>query len=288
MAEWEWCGFQVYANNIFKYIREVVMVENNEGRALSRRDIIIGGGMAAAGAAIASLGVLGGAKDAAAYDYASKYRYKKLDLQEVGQATYENYFKRWCTSSVVAGLVIPLQKEVGEEWKDFPVDAYRWGHGGLAGWGALCGTMPGAGVVIGLVTKDTDTAEAMVNDLAFYYSYTELPSFKPANPLKAEIHHMTMSGTPICHISIGKWMKAEGGVAFLDDARAERCARVSANVAMEAARMLNDWAANGKYVPKHMPLYNVIANGITSQNNCTDCHGHDVPALTSPYSSLEK
>lgn len=264
-------------------------VESEKGNGLSRRDILVSGGMAAAGAALASIGVLGSAKNARAYASPSIYKYKKLDPRAVGQVAYENYAKRWCTSSVIAGFVEALKKdnEVGADWKDFPIDAYRWAHGGMAGWGALCGTMPGAGVIIGLVTKDTDTAESMVNDLAFYYSYTELPSFTPdKGSSKTEIHHMTVAGTPICHISIGKFMRAEG-VAFLSPERAERCARLAANVAMEATGMLNDWA-DGKYVPKHKPLYNVLANGITSQNNCQDCHGHDVPSAMQDYPSLDK
>ena len=253
---------------------------------ISRRNLIINGvKVAAAGVAVLSLGGLNASKTANAYEFVSDYKYSKLDPKEVGQLTYENYFQRWCTSSVVAGLVGNLQKKVGGAWKDFPIDAYRWGHGGLAGWGALCGTMPGAGIVIGLVTKDTDTAEAMVNDLAFYYSYTELPSFTPAKVLKADIKHMTLAGTPVCHISVGKWMSAES-VSFLTDARAERCARVSANVAMEAVKMLNAWA-DGHYKPQHKPLYNVAANGITSQNNCRDCHGHDIPSRET-YETLDK
>ncbi len=258
----------------------------NTKEGLSRRDLIVTGGKLAAGATLLSLGALGGVKTADAYEFASTFKYAKLDPREVGQITYENYFKRWCTSSVVAGLVEPLQKKVAGDWSNFPIDAYRWGHGGLAGWGALCGTMPGAGVVIGLVTKDTDIAEAMVNDLAFYYSYTELPDFTPAKVLKADIKHMTMAGTPVCHISVGKWMNAEG-VSFLSNQRAERCARLSANVAMEAATMLNAWA-DGNYKPKHKPLYNVLANGITSQNNCTDCHGKNPPSPRATYESLEK
>ncbi len=261
-----------------------MIIDKKEG--LSRRDLLINGGKAAAGAAILSLGALRNVKTADAYEFSSAYRYKKLDPHEVGQITYENYFKRWCTSSVLAGLVESLRKNVGGEWKDFPIDAYRWGHGGLAGWGALCGTMPGAGVIIGLVTKDTDTAEAMVNDLAFYYSYTELPTFTPSKVLKSDIKHMTMAGTPICHISVGRWMRAEGA-AFLTNQRAERCARLSANIAMEAAGMLNAWA-DSSYKPKHKPLYNVAANGITSQNNCTDCHGQNPPSPRETYETLEK
>ncbi len=259
--------------------------EKNEG--LSRRNLIVNGGKAVAlGAAALSLGALNIAKTADAYEYASDYKYAKLDPQEVGQLTYENYPKMWCTSSVIAGLVGHLQKKAGGAWKDFPINAYRWGHGGLAGWGALCGTMPGAGVVIGLVTKDTDTAEAMVNDLAFYYSYTELPSFTPSRVMNAEIKHMTLAGTPICHISVGRWMRAEG-VGFLTNARVERCARLSANVAMKAVEMLNAWA-DGKYKPAHRLLYNVVENGITSQNNCMDCHGHDVPSPNERYDTLKK
>ncbi|MDH4230995.1 MAG: C-GCAxxG-C-C family protein [Nitrospirota bacterium] len=256
-----------------------------EEKKLSRRDLIINGGKVAAGAAILSLGAVNAAKTAEAYEFTSEYKYVKLDPKEVGQTTYENYFTKWCTSSVIAGLVESLKKHAGGAWKDFPIDAYRWGHGGLAGWGTLCGTMPGAGVVIGLVTKNTDTAEAMVNDLAFYYSYNELPNFTPSGS-KTAMKHMTMSGTPVCHISVGKWMKAEN-VAFLSNERAERCARLSANIAMEAVHMLNAWA-DGKYTPKHKPLYNVLANGITSQNNCTDCHGQMTPSPNTTYGTLEK
>lgn len=259
------------------------ILDKKEG--LSRRDMLINGGKLA-GAAIASFAVLNAATSSHAYEVTTTFKYAKLDPKEVGQITYENYFKRWCASAVIAGLVEPLKKKAGGPWNDFPIDAYRWAHGGFAGWGALCGTMPGAGVVIGLVTKDTDVAEAMTNDLAFYYSYTELPTFTPAKVLKTNMKHMTMAGTPVCHISVGKWMRAEGA-GFLTDGRAERCARLAANVAMETAAMLNAWS-DGSYRPKHKPLYNVIANGITSQNNCTDCHGQNPPSPRETYESLEK
>ncbi len=255
---------------------------------LTRRDVIIGAGKVVAGAALlSSIGVISGAKNAEAYSYATDFKYKKLNPHEVGQIAYENYFKRWCASSVIAGLVTPLKKKVGGAWKGFPIDAYRAFHGGLAGWGTLCGCLSGAAIVIGLSTRDTDTAESMINDLAFYYSYTELPSFTPAKILKAQIHNMTVAGTPVCHVSVGKWMRLEG-VAFLSKERAERCARLSANIVMESARMLNEYAANGKYRAKHKLLYNVLSNGITSQNNCADCHGQNPPSPNKTYNTLKK
>lgn len=262
------------------------MEEKNEVEVgVSRRNFLSGTGKLVAGAAIASSVLASQVDKAGAYAFKNGFKYTKLDPKEVGRITYENYFKRWCASSVVAGFVEQLQKKVGGDWNNFPIDAMRWAHGGLAGWGALCGTLSGAGTIIGLCTSDTDVAEEMVNDLAFIYSYQEMPAYAPAKPIKASIKNMTMSSTPICHISVGRWMKAEGA-AFLSNERAERCARVAADIAMAACQMLNDHA-DGKYKAKHKPLFNVAANGITSQNNCMDCHGQNVPAADT-YATLEK
>lgn len=259
------------------------MQEKNE--SVSRRSFLAGSGKVLAGAAIASTMIGAQVKNAEAYAYKGGYDYVKLDPQEVAQITYENYFQRWCASSVIAGFAEQLKTKAGGQWKEFPIDAMRWAHGGMAGWGALCGTLTGAGVIVGLVTNETDVAEAMANDLAFYYSDTEMPSFQPKKILKAEINDMTIAGTPVCHISVGRWMRASGD-GFLSDERAERCARLAADVAKETARMLNAWK-DGNFVAKHKPLYNVLANGITSQNNCMDCHGQKVPGAEH-YNTLEK
>lgn len=251
----------------------------------SRRSFLAGSGKVLAGAALATTVLGSQVNNAEAYAYKGGYDYVKLDPKEVGQLTYENYFKRWCASSVIAGFAEQLKTKAGGKWKDFPIDAMRWAHGGMAGWGALCGTLTGAGLIVGLVTDETDVAEAMANDLAFYYSDVELPSFTPKKIIKAEISDMTIAGTPVCHISVGRWMKASGD-AFLTDERAERCARLAANVAQETAHMLNAWK-DGTYVARHKPLFNVVANGITSQNNCMDCHGQNVPGAER-YPTLDK
>lgn len=259
--------------------------ENKAEVGESRRKFLSGAGKLIAGTAFASSVMAGQAEKAEAYPYKSGFVYTKLDPEEVARITYENYFKRWCASSVVAGFSELLQEKVGGDWNSFPIDAMRWAHGGLAGWGALCGSLTGAGMIIGLCIKDTDIAEEMVNDLTFYYSYMELPSYEPQKPLKSEIRNMTIAGTPVCHISVGRWMRAEGS-SFLDARRAERCARLAANIAMEACQMLNDFA-DGKFKAKHKLLFNIAANGITSQNNCIDCHGRNIPD-SDIYSTLEK
>jgi hypothetical protein len=254
-------------------------------QGVSRRSFLTTSGKVLAGAAIASTVLAGKSQKAEAYALDTGYGYALLDPQKVGQIAYENYAKRWCASSVIAGLVTELAAKSGGAWKTYPIDAMRWAHGGFAGWGALCGTLTGAGCVIGLVVPDTDIAEAMTNDLAFYYSYTDMPSFTPPKNLIADIKSMTIANTPVCHISVGRWMSQEG-VEFLSSERAERCARVAANIAMETVNMLNEWKKEGKYTPKHKPLFNVLTNGITSQNNCKDCHGNNIPAPAATYPTI--
>lgn len=255
-------------------------------QGVSRRSFLTTSGKVLAGAALASSVLAGNAKKSQAYPIETGYDYTPLDPQRVGQTAYENYAQRWCASSVIAGLVSELAAKVGGPWKTYPIDAMRWAHGGFAGWGALCGTLTGAGTVIGLVVPDTDIAEAMTNDLAFFYSYTDMPAFTPPKNLLADINHKTISSTPVCHISVGKWMNEEG-VEFLSGERAERCARVAADIAAETVNMLNAWKKDGKYTPKHQPLFNVLTNGITSQNNCRDCHGDRVPSPERVYPTIK-
>jgi hypothetical protein len=258
------------------------MFEIGQGCEVSRRGFLGKSGLvvAAVGVAAASSGVLGLASRAEAKDTGyGKWPYKKLNPDEVAKIAYENYFDLWCASTVLGGLFTPLKQSVGGPYKSFPIESIRWAHGGLAGWGTVCGTLVGSGTAIGLITGDIDTAEAMTNDLMFYYAETVLPVYTPAKAMKAEIKHKTKADSPVCHISVGKWMQAEGA-AFLTAERAERCARVSASIAMKTAEMLNAWAdSGGKYTPVHKPLANVLNNGITSQNNCTDCHGVSVPPV---------
>lgn len=228
-------------------------------KSVSKRSFQVPSGKVLAGEALASTIMGAQVKIAEAYTYSTGYEYVKLDPKEVGQITYENYFKRWCASSVIAGFAEQLKIKAGGQWKEFPIDAMRWAHVGMAGWGSLCGTLTGAGIIVGLVTDEIDVAEAMANDLAFYYSETKMPNFQPKNFIKAEIHDKTIAGTPICRISVGRWMSVSGA-GFLTDERTERCARMAADVAMETAHMLNAWK-DGNFVARHHPLKNV-ANGL--------------------------
>lgn len=257
----------------------------DQKKEVSRREVLIGAGAAAAGAAVMSTGVAGLVSNAKASG--SAYPYKKLDVAKVGQIAHETYFTKFCAETVLTGLFKPLAETVGEPYASFPLNSVFWAHGGLMGWGTACGTLIGAGTAIGLITANDKTkvttpngrkavavGDAIINDVIAFYANESLPQYKPAHA-KANIKNKSVSDTPICHISVGKWMDKEG-VKFFGIERKERCARLSADIAMYTAQLLNEWAA-GTYKPRNEPLANAIDNQITSQGNCTECHGDDVP-----------
>jgi hypothetical protein len=242
----------------------------DEKKEISRRDVLIGAGKVAAGAAIVSVGASGlitpGKINAAQFPWG----YKKLDLQEVGHIAYNAWYGKYCCQAVAEGLLVPLQKSIGEPYASLPMAAFKWGHGGAVGWGTLCGTMTGAGIATGFIAGTE--GEKILNDVIAWYANTELPIYKPHNP-KGSFKNTNTAESPLCHISVGKWMKKEG-VKFFSPERKERCARISADVAMLTAKLLNDWA-DGKYKPSQGS--NVKDHGITTQENCMECHGDNVP-----------
>ena len=242
----------------------------DDKKQISRRDALIGVGKVAAGAAIISAGATSLIKAAPARAAQFPWGYKKLDVQQVGDIAYETWYKSFCCQAVVTGVLQPLQKSIGEPYASLPLDAFKWGHGGAVGWGTLCGSLTGAGIATGFIAGPE--GEKILNDVIAFYAGTALPIYRPHHA-KANFKSVNQSDSPLCHISVGKWMAKEG-VKFFSPERKERCACISADVAMKTASLLNDWA-DGKYKPAHGS--NVKDHGITTQLNCTECHGDNVP-----------
>ena len=260
----------------------------DEKKEVSRREVLIGAGAMAAGAAVMTAGITTFVDKAKASGGAD-YKYKKLDLAEVGAEAHKTYFTKFCAETTLGAIFKPLAASVGEPYASYPLGSVFWAHGGLMGWGTACGTLIGAGTAVGLITSGDKTkvttaggrapvpvGEAIINDVIAFYANESLPQYKPAKgQAKAHIKNQSVSDTPICHISVGKWMDKED-VKFFGIERKERCARLAADIAVYTAKLLNEWA-DGTYKPRNEPLANALDNQITSQGNCGDCHGDDVP-----------
>ncbi|MCB2180897.1 MAG: C-GCAxxG-C-C family protein [Desulfobulbaceae bacterium] len=238
---------------------------------VSRRNLITGTGKAVVGAAIISAG--GGLiskADATVTPEQTPWGYTKLDPKKTADLAYENWYKNYCCYAVSAAILDQLREKIGGPYDHLPAEAFIWGHGGAVGWGTLCGTLTGAGIVTSFAAGKK--GEEILNDVIAWYGETELPIYKPAKP-KAVFKHTNVSDSPLCHISVGKWMKKEG-VALKSPERKDRCARVAADVAFHTVTLLNKFA-DGEF---EMESDSQSAEyGITAQNNCMECHGNDVP-----------
>jgi hypothetical protein len=129
-------------------------------------------------------------------------------------------------------------------------------------------------LIIGPRTSGTEDGMLMGSELMQYYSDTSMPNFTPAKAkIQANIPK-TVAGSPLCHVSVGKWMKAANKELGSPE-RKDRCARLTGAMAFQTVTLLNQWK-DGKYKTKG--IIPAKGYGIQSQHNCTDCHGDKVPS----------
>ena len=250
-------------------------------RPISRRGVLKAGSIALGAAGIAAVSGIGGISLAEAKKITAEvwpWPYKKLDPAKTAELAYEEWYRVFCGGAVVSSVFRQLREKVGEPYKSFPIDAFIFLEGGIAGWGTICGTNSGANIVTNLIigprTAGSDDGMMMGSEIMQWYSETSMPTFTPKTPkVKSEIQK-TVADSPLCHISVGKWMKASNKELNSPE-RKDRCARLTASVAYHLVELLNDWK-DGKYKTQGaMPakVYN-----IQSQHNCMDCHGSNIPS----------
>lgn len=252
---------------------------------LSRRGLIFGAGKLAVGAAgIAALssGGLGmlsnanaGVTPAAAGTW--PWPYEKLDPTETAEIAYNEWYRLFCGGAVISSVFSQLKEKVGGPYKDFPVDAFIFLEGGVSGWGTVCGSNAGANLVTNLIIGPriggSEAGMLMGSEMLQWYSEANMPVYMPKDPKVKEELPKTTSGSPLCHVSVGTWMKASGK-GLKSPERKDRCARVTASVAYHLVELLNQWK-DGKYVTEGVVPATI--HGIPAQDNCMSCHD-EVPS----------
>jgi hypothetical protein len=249
---------------------------------VSRRGLIKSAAGVAGIAALTmgGLGFLSKSASATGSSATLPYPYKKFteeEIKEAGNIAHDNWFKHFCSFAALSGGIEILSRKVGEPYASFPVELTSFAHGGTSGWGGTCGTLIGAGVLATLCAGPK-IGEQINNEVCNFYATSALPIFVPDHP-KAEVKTHSVSNSPVCHLSVGKWMKKEG-VGFLSPQQMDRCARVAADMCMKTLALLNLWA-DGQFEP--VTKSPVMANEIPSQNNCTECHGDHIPSTSGKF-----
>ena len=258
--------------------------QNGNSQEFSRRSMLIGTGALAAGAALTHLGgFIETAEATGGKTEKWPWPYEKLDPAKTAEICYKEWYRVFCGAAVINSVFTQLREKVGEPYISFPSDAFVFLEGGQMGWGTICGSPAGANIVANLIIgpriSGAHEGHQIAADVMQWYSDTALPTFVPAKPkIPVSSIPTTTSESPLCHISVGKWM-SEADQPLKSAERKDRCARVAASTAYKLVELLNDWK-DGKYEPS-VTFSAPKKHGITGQFNCMECHGDDVPEAPS-------
>ncbi|HET8541019.1 MAG TPA: hypothetical protein VFL83_14190, partial [Anaeromyxobacter sp.] len=77
--------------------------------------------------------------------------YVKLDPVVTAERAYEEWYRVFCGAAVVSSVIGQLREKVGGPYGSFPVDAFKFLEGGVAGWGTICGACAGSCVVTNVI-----------------------------------------------------------------------------------------------------------------------------------------
>jgi hypothetical protein len=202
----------------------------------------------------------------------------QLDVAAVKETAYHGYYNGGCCHGAFSGLLTELAK-VGQPFNLLPMDLGKFGGGGIAGYGSICGASLAGILIQNFVTSNAGARAAMMTELMRWSEREAFPKYDPATVDPAEVAAAAdlqldwsagnlvnlgvVTGSHLCHASVSTWCAAKGVAANGKDKLA-RCARLTADVAGKVAEMMNAYLSTGAFT--------AIALDEASKA-CGTCHG---------------
>lgn len=191
-----------------------------------------------------------------------KWKYHKLDPVVTGNLAYHGYNEGSCMFGIVNSFISQLATKIGEPYSSFPVHMMKYGHGGVGGFGTLCGALNGASSLIGLFVADKGIQNDLIKDLFRWYENTPLPVFKPDTATLDFMPPTSISMSTLCHVSNTRWAETAGH-RVKSKQRSERCRRLTADVAARLVTIMNKLADNA---------YTTESVDDETTRTCVSCH----------------
>ena len=193
------------------------------------------------------------------------WEYFLLDPAATAQLAYDKYSEGSCMYAAILSVVSQLAEKFGKPFASFPIHMFKYGHGGIGGFGSVCGALNGAAAVIGLLITDKSVQDKMITDLFQWYEEEPLPKFSPDKPVFDYTPVKSISNSVLCHASNTNWSK-ESGFHVNSSERKERCRRLTSDVTEKVTVALNEISTSA-YVTNMHSNHEV--------NSCISCHGDE-------------
>lgn len=191
--------------------------------------------------------------------------YIPLDPMVSAERAYRFYPDGSCMYATVLSIVSQLAEQVGDPYTHFPSHLFRYGHGGVGGYGSICGALNGSAAVIGMLITDKNIQDSLIADLFQWYETTPLPHFAPKEGASTDSLPESISQSVLCHASNTKWCEVSG-FSVSSKERKERCRRLTADVSYRLTVILN-----ALYAQEY--LSGTQHN--TEAASCMACHGSE-------------
>jgi hypothetical protein len=195
----------------------------------------------------------------------SSWMYDLLDPVETAELAYRHYESGSCMYATFKSVVSQLADKFGEPFTSFPYHMMKYGHGGIGGFGSVCGTLNGAAALIGLLVTGKKMQDSLITGLFRWYEKSKLPKFRPETPTFDFASPTSISDSTMCHASTTNWGKTTG-YNVTSEERKERCRRLTGDVAARTTTILNEYFSH---------TYSTQGTDNETVRKCMTCHGKE-------------
>jgi len=229
-------------------------------KVMSRRKFLAGAGAVVGVTAVSGLGLANRPSTAEAAVTGVPWPYPSAAAdqpmaEKLARRAFEVYFASGCAEGVWWPFAEALAVANPETWGTLPKNVFRYGGGGVGGWGTICGTLNGASAIIGMTVANGAHRNNLIDAIMQYYAEEALPTnaawkshlgalvlsdtwTPPTLPLKNV--PTSTAHSPLCHSSLVQWTMTTGA-ANGGPLQKDRCGKACFDVVLKTTELLNTY-----------------------------------------------